>query len=200
MSTAIQVETFEATEQTTETGADFDAEAVELIERLGLGGQKSLLLKRETGDGAVTVRNPYRRMTAEEQRVYAVRCPVRTKLADYQSSAIPLRVLQVAAHAVEFFERVEVWHPNERVDNDPLLVGVVRKKVHTWHEDECFLLARWGAVLLPFDELREQAIARLRRDWTAKAKGAIREAESFIASIERNVERHLSGEFVSVPS
>jgi hypothetical protein len=197
--TEIQVETFEVSEQTTETGAAFDNEALELIERLGLDGQASLIRTRETDGDTVTVRNPYRVMTAEESRVYESLLPVRTGLKAYKSSAIPLRVLQVAAHASEFFQTIEVWHPKERVDDDPLLVGINKRRGQFGQEEERFILARWGAVLLPFAELREQAVDSLRRKWEARGKSAIAEAEQFLAGIEHNIERHLAGEWVSVP-
>lgn len=202
MSTTMQVETFEVSEQTTDTGASFDAEAVELIERLGLEGQRTLLVQREAGGDTVTVRNPYRTMTAEEQRVYGVLCPEKSKLVEYDSSAIPVRILQVAAHAVEFFERIEVWHPKERVDDDPVLVGVKLGPKNQWgsRPETPHILARWGAVLLPFDECRDLAAKALRRKWEASAKGAISEAERFLATLDHNIEQHLSGGYVNVPS
>jgi hypothetical protein len=202
MSTTMQVETFEAVEQTTDTGVAFDAEAVELIERLGLDGQRALLVQRETGGDTVTVRSPYRVMTAEEQRVYGVLCPEQTALEKYESSAIPLRILQVAAHATDFFEKIEVWHPTERVDDDPVLVGVKFGEKNSWggRPETRYLLARWGAVLLPMDDLRVMAAKALRRKWEAKSQQAISEAEVFLASIDAQIERHLSGEYVSVPS
>lgn len=202
MATAIQVETYEVSEQTTDTTDAFDNEAVELIERLGLEGQRALLVKREAGGDSVTVRNPYRELTAEESRVFGTLCPQHTKLPEYGSSAIPLRVLQVAAHAAEFFETIEVWHPRHRVDDDPFLIGVQYGPENQYgtRPETRYLLARWGAELLPFDEMRRLACETLRRKWEASAKEAVSKAETFMASLDHNIEKHLSGDWVHVPS
>ena len=67
----MQVETYEVAELIGEQLEDISSpEAIELIEQLGLDGQKELLSVREVGDGdSVVVRNPYQVMTEEEQRV-----------------------------------------------------------------------------------------------------------------------------------
>ncbi len=93
----MQVETFEAIErELAEHAPEEQAKALELIEELGLDGQQELLTERDDDDGE---RCPYRRMTAEEQRVYGAICEKTTEIEAYASGPIPLRVLQVAAHA-----------------------------------------------------------------------------------------------------
>lgn len=80
------VETFEL-EEVAEQPPELEAEAVALIEKLGLDGQQT--------------RIPYRKMTEEETFVYGILCPMRTPLKKYKEGPIPLRVLQVAAHATD---------------------------------------------------------------------------------------------------
>src|SRR5690606_31479142 len=97
----MQVETYEVNETLSDGTVEqmSDPESLALIEQLGLRGQETLLGKREAGDDVAVVRCPYRRMSAEEQNVFAVVCPQVTSLEEYASGPIPLRVLQVAAHA-----------------------------------------------------------------------------------------------------
>src|SRR4051812_6016244 len=95
MAETMHVETFECGEVSHEP-TEASEEAIGIIEALGLQGQKTFVASR---DGKMPARVPYRLMTAEEVAVYATLCPVAKCIRDYDSSPIPLRVLQIAAHA-----------------------------------------------------------------------------------------------------
>jgi hypothetical protein len=195
----VLVETFELEELTTDgrEAPEVEAVALQLSEELGLEGQRRLITKVDEEDPGT--RNPYPQMTAEEQRVYETICAVKTELTEYDAGIIPVRVLQVVAHAVPLFpEGLQVWHPGVVIP-DPLLVGIrVPVKERTW-EKKFHLLARWGAELAPFEELRERAGDLLRRRWTATAEKKLRECEGFMAALDANVEMHLSGQYVAIP-
>lgn len=152
----MEVETYEAIEMTYDGTVECEAEALELIESLNLEGQKSLVKKDVSGTVA---RSPYRKMTQEELIVYQAILPRRVKLPNYSDGPIPLRVLQVAAHASELFKSLEVWCPQNVKDPDPLLVGL--KGEHYWQPD-FHILARWGEVLEPFNALADKASVMVR--------------------------------------
>lgn len=200
----MKVETYEAISIDEQQGDVINElvseEALALVESLGLEGQKTLAHEHQAGGETVTTRNPYRRMTKEEQAVFSSIMPTRTKIEKYRDSAIPLRVLQVASHAIDLFDDIEVWHPEAGKD-DPVLVGL--SKSGQWGATELFLLARWGEELCSLDELRAKAVpmllARARRN-IADAKGALQRFES---GIEEKVADFLQGgapatEFVSL--
>lgn len=152
--TAMLVETFEVTEVDADGQIECEAEAMELIEKLGLDGQKKLLTK-DTGEVS---RIPYRKMTEDELFVYSAICPQIKKLHEFSDSAIPVRVLQVASHAIDLFQDVYVWSAKSADIKDPVLVG--HNEIN--HTHEYFILARWGEVLEPLEKLVKLAAAKCR--------------------------------------
>lgn len=178
----MQVETFECVETASEP-IEACEEALELIATLGLEGQKELTVKRENSRDS---RMPYRQITAEELFVYGVLCPEKVPLKDYKSTPIPLRVLQIAAHASSLgtFKKLEVWDRVSVTVKDPVLVAYMTNPKWTWQED-VFILARWGETLETFSVLlkraltvkREQVIERLECV-TSKAKMLLDNIES----------------------
>jgi hypothetical protein len=190
----MKVETYEAISLDEQNGEvvneAVNEEAMALIETLGLKGQSALLSEREVAGQTVTTRNPYRRMTKEEQHIFGVVMPERTELREYRDGAIPLRALQIAAHAVDLFNSVEVWHPEAGRD-DPILVGVNGQK---YSPQELFLLARWGNELCSLDELRTKAAAILTARMRAKVAEARGAVERFGSSIETSIDAFLHGE------
>lgn len=180
----MQVETYEIEDASSEASAMAnDAEAIELIERLGLSGQQ-----RITNKETVT-RIPYRAMEAREMLVYRALCEEDKPLEDYSADAIPLRVLQVAALAKEtgMFQKLRVWYPSEARIDDPVLVGVAQRHPHADHpeqwmrnltSDTFYMLARWGKTLLPFEKLEELALKMCRTRRISQLKKAIQEANT----------------------
>lgn len=155
-----QVETFEIEDAQNGDASTMahDSVATELITSLGLKGQQSIL------NPETHTRLPYRPMEASEALVYSVLCDARCKVEDYSAEVIPLRVLQVIAHAREtgLFARLEVWYPQVHKVDDPVLVGI--KQEHPWPDhpsltrDVTYLLARWGKCLLPLEQMEAMAV------------------------------------------
>jgi hypothetical protein len=200
----MQVETYEVIGlDVAKDGSAFNEtvseEALALIEQLNLDGQRQLVTARESGSETVVARNPYRLMTLEESRVYGLICDQITPLGQYGSEPLPLRILQVAAHAESLFERLEVWHPSSERDLDPLLVGVKSHPKWTYQKEK-YLLARWGPVLVSFDEMRQQAASRLRARWEVALRRGQAEIGGFLAGIDANVATYLYGQEVTTPS
>lgn len=156
----MKVETYEQTETTSEAQElAHDHESMDIIERLGLAGQKRLSVPE------TRTRCPYRQMTADEHFVFSMVCPSRAKPEDYEAGPIPLRVLQIIAWAKDnpIFKRLEIWYANSASLKDPVLVGVVAGR-NNW-EENIFLLARWADELLPVAVLMPDAY---KKWWSTK--------------------------------
>lgn len=166
----MQVETYELAEVAEQTREQSE-ECAALAESLGLEGQRAYFA---AGSDAPAI--PYRKVTAEEAFAYGILCPSTTLLADYKDGPIPLRVLQVAAHAKGMFRHLQVWHPASAREKDPVLVGSDYE--HGWCRavSKTFILARWGEELESFPVLLERAVAaaekKLRAAWQAIASQA----------------------------
>lgn len=174
------VETFECHETASEP-IEAAAEAIELIERLGLDGQKQLISGE---DGSNKSRCPYREMTADEKFVYRTLCPTRAKLIEYKRTPIPLRVLQVAAHAqsLGMFKELVVLDTASAVEKDPVLVGVVQDGEYSWRTTD-YILARWGDELEAFVVLLKRAAVKACERWLTNLTRIQAEAETLIASL-----------------
>lgn len=161
----MQVETFECQETAAEP-IEACEEAVRLAESLGLEGQLSLV-KRE--QEAKPTRSPYREMTGDEEFVYRILCPDERKATEYAASPMPLRILQVLAHAREcgMFDDIVVWDRTSAAVKDPVLVGVKKDPAQTWRRIN-FILARWGEHLESFPILLRDAL-NVKRTEVAQA-------------------------------
>ena len=173
----MQIETYEIEDATSEASAMAnDAEAIALIERLGLEGQK------KQSNSITLTRCPYREMTKEEFLVYKTlftrSCPVES----FQSGTIPLRVLQVIAHAKDcnLFRRLEVWYPESARVDDPVLTGFIGPNDYT---GEWYILARWGKALLPFETLKGEAIKVLRSERLDKIRETIEKCNMLLKTV-----------------
>jgi hypothetical protein len=182
------VETYEAGEGVGQ--AEVDEESRKLMEQLGLEGQLGLA----TGFPAAGT-NPYSEMTLEQKVTFRALFPETTEIARYARGPIPLRVLQVAAHAAGLFEKLEVWH--SRHDADPLLVGLV-KGPESYSDPRPYLLARWGDLLDPFGELVKKARAVIRERLKAYWEEQASEAAGRLQCLDALVTKHFNGEFVGI--
>jgi hypothetical protein len=171
------VETYEAHEVEEQTIQDHE-ECIGLIESLGLIGQKELINPDKTN------KFPYRKMTAEESFVYGLLLPKNCIIEEFKESQIPLRVLQIYAHAktLEFFTSFEVLFSPNSDEKDPVLIG--KKQGNSSWEFQRFLLARWGEVLEPFEELKIKVMKIYREQLKGKYTEAFQEAKSKLASLE----------------
>jgi hypothetical protein len=188
----MQIETYEAISLDEQHGEIVNElvseEAMSIIDALGLDGQKELLSEHETDGESVTTRAPYRTMTAEESAIFGAVLPRHVTIDRYNDAPIPLRVLQVAAHArtIDMFNRIEVWCPANPAAPDPLLIAWSGKEFS--RDRKAFILARWGEVLEPLDVLRDKAAQILRTNVVAK----IEEAREELNGLERGLDAHIA--------
>lgn len=196
----MKVETYEAISLDEQNGTvineEVSEEALALIESLDLQGQRQLIAERtvDAEEGvSVATRNPYRLMTAEESAIYSALMPKHVDLADYSDGSIPLRALQVAAHAksLRVFDRIEVWCPKDPRQPDPVLVGWIGNRYSS--DRKCFILARWGEVLESLDDLREKALPIVRARVAAKIAKAKAAVSQFESTLDENILSYLHG-------
>ena len=186
----MQIETYEIEEVTGELGTmAADSESIELIEKLGLDGQKRLC------DKVTDTRFPYPVISEKEALVYGVLFPQKTRVEEYRSGVIPLRVLQVVAHVrqFDFIKRVEVWHPTDVRDKDPVLVAVKKDNQYDWRDDSTFILARWGESLQSIDVLA----AKASKVWAATIKAHLLQIQGAVKTELESLESIAEAAFLS---
>lgn len=127
---------------------------------------------------------PFESMNTVSNRVYSTLCPAKVKYKAYKKTAIPLEVLSLIALSEKehYFEEIEIWYDDKTPD--PLAVGV--NKIQSW-EREYFLIARWGDVLRPFEELKEKAIQVYKNSTLLSLRRSLSDTNQKIADIENNV-------------
>lgn len=177
----MKVETFETTEIGMEGKIENFEETKQLCDKLELKGQQKFL------NGETKQVTPYRKITAQEKLVYSTICSKTTNLNDYDDAIVPLRILQVGAHAMEtgLITELVVWHcPNGDV-KDPVLIG--RKKKGSYDYED-YLLARWGEELEPFSELSKKALDILKLEARASLQKEALELKNAEANLDTLVE------------
>lgn len=127
---------------------------------------------------------PFPELSRGEYRVYETLFPGHHAWDKYPGY-IPTRVLRTIKAYRETFVAIEVWADQKA---DPVLIG--RKEKHS--SDGCFLLARWGAAIEPFDVLRIRAMEL----WGAKRKASI---EAVLLSVPADTLAYFNGEYVGSP-
>lgn len=188
----MQVETFEATEFGIEQPKKVKEEHNSLINELGLNGQMDIV----AGDSVC----PYRKMKADEKFAYENICPKKCEAKEYKDGPIPLRVLQVMSHAnsLDFFDKFEIWYPDNADVKDPVLVGIVKKDSYDYDR---YILARWGEVLEPLPKLIETAGHIAKNKAIAKYKKIKTQVEHNLKFLENStIDEVISGEMNLDPS
>jgi len=194
----VKIETYEITELTSAGELENPDESKKLIAELGLEGQNRFV--NPESDKPIF---PYRKMTQHEYNVFKTLCPKKIEATKYSDGVIPLRVLQILAHAksTEFLDELEIWHPQSADIVDLVLVGKKNIK-NNWgsHDTEYYILARWGSVLESIERLTEIAKPILLAKLKSKYEECKAKLTADATSLESAVDRFLAGEGSSEPS
>jgi hypothetical protein len=185
----MKVETYEITEP--EPEPQIEAEAIELIDKLGLEGQKTLV-KPETD---VSEQIPYKELTKAEVVVFEAVFPKHDEVKQYAAGVMPVRVLQVAAHSIELFNKVQVWHREDSVA-DPVLMGING----TYSKEKHYLLARWGESVSKYETLLKEARESIKADYEKQIKACITKCNVKLQELDSIVEERLGGQTIYLPS
>lgn len=115
----------------------------------------------------------FRKMTEDENKVFSVLFPVKTKVAEYKE-LIPLEALQALKEFQDTCPHVihgspVVWHARD-YDPDPILSVEVKTDPNNEWARAVYLVARWGEALLPMEQLERMAFDR----WKNKRVEALR--------------------------
>ena len=177
----MKTETYECSEVAAEH-PEVTSEAIEIIESLELEGQKGLISRT---DGPNPIRCPYRMMKAEEKFVFELLCPQRREASEYKASAIPIRVLQVLAHAnsLTIFKAYQIWAAEGEI-KDPVLVAYT--STETWRSKTGpYILARWADELDSWAQLTKQAMVIWKAKTLSELKSLERKIRGTIETIEK---------------
>lgn len=157
----------------------------ELVREMNLKGQEKMLTA-EVGDETSTP-IPYPHMNSGMVNVYKTLCPQRDAFERYNTTTIPLRVLEEAKLAMNksFFKALFVWHDEEAPD--PILVGSLSGNEYT--TDNLYIIARWGDELRSFTELRDIA----KKRFMANRKATLSKHQ---ANLDADAEKFMSGQWV----
>lgn len=151
----MDVEIYDERETTVE-GPEVDAEALALIEELGLTAQI------EEGE-----RITYPTVTESQSMVLMALFPQLTRVDRYDAGAIPLRVLkEIRSFMAEHpGTPLYVCHQPPAQVSDPVLVaysghvyGENTESLFRFGDKPPRLVARWGDALKPWDELHREAM------------------------------------------
>ena len=183
------VETYEVEDVAAAT-VEQNEEAKALVEQLGLEGQAKLYAPKDDGESPSAF--PYRKMTKQERWVYELILPSKTSLGSYADQAIPLRVLQVAAHVAKLIEdrsdcALFVWHPENADYKDPLLV---LREGSEYGKNTHYILARWGDELEEYGVLCTKAKAIYRAKVLVALHNEREKLEGWIKNVDAKVEEH----------
>jgi hypothetical protein len=178
----MQVETFEEGQEESAEFAGCDEEAIALAQELGLVGQERFSGQAKEVGGEKRL-SPYRSITIEERFVYRTLLEETTEASKYSQSPIPIRVLQVLAHATGLgcYQKFEIWSQRTAI-KDPVLVGVPAGE--SQYTDKRDLLARWGEVLEPIETLKLKAIKLAGTAKRVRVEKAIAECSAILTALK----------------
>lgn len=168
----MEIQTFECETMPNEECSE---QAFALVEKLGAAKQAEVYYN------ATRQVVPYRKMTPTEHAVYKLLFPIREAIDKYDAGPIPLRVLQVGAHAKEVLESgtLVIWHQGVGKD-DPILT----LRVGSEYSGSYYLLARWGTALEEFAVLQEQAVKKFALAAVTKLHSLKLEVDHAMANAE----------------
>jgi len=183
----LAVETFEVLELTSSGDITQTEETLRLISDLKLKGQQSLVNKDSKSIF------PYRKITQQERNIYLTLCARSVKLEEYDDEVIPVRVLQVIAHAKDLFKELRIWCPENGDKCDPILVGTKVNPERTYI-DETFLLARWGNELLSLEELIPKVTEKVKAKLQTKLAASKSKMENDQLCVDSAIKEFVLGD------
>ncbi len=158
----------------------------EKCEALGLDKQIALTEKQASPI-------PFEFMNNVSKRVYETICPAKVRYKEYGKTAIPLEVLGLIQLSENegYFKEIQIWYDDK--SPDPLAVGLKQRGQYEWN-NECYLIARWGDVLRPFEELKKTAIKLYTNSQRLSLQKKITEAKHKLESVEVNAQLYFNAE------
>lgn len=146
----------------------------EMLFELGLEGQKKVISKSDKSGV-----NPYTKADGKTMRIVSLLCPKYSKVEAYSNSQIPLDVMKEIKKCKEhsWFDHIVVYYTDN--NPDPFVIGV---NGYEFSKSDCYLIARFGDELLPWEELEIKANKELQK----KTDHFVNDLKNIIYSIESN--------------
>jgi hypothetical protein len=157
--------------------AEHAQEWFEIASKLGLDAQLKHADKSEEKKAP-----PYMYVDPKTSRIIKTLCPVQVKYKEYKASTIPLDVLKEIQKAEEngWYSMIHICYDDK--SPDPFVIGLTKAE-SSWRAD-IHLIARWGAELLPFEQLEQKAIARVKDNATKALKKLKYELELALEDVD----------------
>jgi len=157
--------------------AEHAQEWFEIASKLGLDAQLKHADKSEEKKAP-----PYMYVDPKTSRIIKTLCPVQVKYKEYSASTIPLDVLKEIQKAEEngWYSMIHICYDDK--SPDPFVIGFTKAESE-WRAD-IHLIARWGAELLPFEQLEQKAIARVKDNATKALKKLKYELELALEDVD----------------
>lgn len=135
--------------------AEVSNEWFELVTELGMNKQIRHADKSEEKKAP-----PYMFVDPKTARVIRTLCPRIVEYKEYDESTIPLDVVKEIAKCVKnkWYDKILIAFDDKTPD--PFVIGETSHPQYTWQKNH-HLIARWGAEMLPFEQLERKAILRL---------------------------------------
>lgn len=185
----MKVETYEVEPLAPEP--QIEIEAIELIDKLGLAGQKKLVATESNTPDTI----PYKELSKSEVVVFKEVFSKQEEVKEYSQGVMPVRVLQVAAHGIDIFDKTQVWYREEGA-KDAALIGIDGP----YSREKYFLLARWGDVLLDYEALVKEARVNLRDSYEKQLKDCAEKCQEKLRNIDSMVDSRIKGDTIYLPS
>ena len=131
------------------------AEWRSVCEELGLETQLSLT-RNDSSAGP-----PYLKVDPKTERIIMTLCPRKVKLSEYKESTIPTEVLKEAKRCKDNGWYDELYVAYDDRSPDPFLLGKIKHPQYDWLSTY-HMIARWGDELLPWEQLEQKAVARMK--------------------------------------
>lgn len=147
---------------------------------------KKAVLEIKAGDSII----PFPILSRAELNTWSIYCPQKEKLKEY-TGIFPIEVIRLLDEVKKrnYFHEIEVW--SENVDAiDPVLVAKINDK----YDSPQYLLARWGAALKSYDEIRIAAKNRYKENRTTKLNEKIKKIGRAIEDMEEDSVKYFNGE------
>lgn len=167
---------------------DYNAEAVKILEELGLTAQLDLYKKNdETKQHEPSF--PFTIASNEQLFVYKSHFPKTVPLEEY-NELMPFRVLEILKLAKESnkFTFFQVWTTGSgSYRNDPVLVGVITEGEGWSTVAKFYLLACWGDALESYAVLKQKAVDKFKLREMDKIAESILELTQYKAKLEKGM-------------
>lgn len=152
---------------------------------LGLNEQLSLAKKEKSPI-------PFDCMNTVSLRVYETICPAKVDYKKYNRTAIPLEVLSLIALSEKegYFDNIQIWYDDK--SPDPLAVGSI-KNSDGWNF-KTYSIARWGDVLISFDDLKAKALEVYKKSTRIALSKKIADSNTLLQNLDVNAEAYFDAQ------